>query len=104
MPSSRGRIGPCPDTDIAIAANTQAALFIPPPFSLVASYLRGCRQAGVECRHPDMKLPSLHRRHFVFLSAAWTSRLRGQTGKRIPIGLQQTAVIKNIQQDLTGTL
>jgi sugar phosphate isomerase/epimerase len=47
---------------------------------------------------------SLSRRSFVFLSAASACALRAQSGKRIPVGLQQTAVGRNIQQDLTGTL
>ena len=46
----------------------------------------------------------LSRRRFVLLSAASATALRAQTGKRIPVGLQQTAVGRNIQQDLTGTL
>jgi sugar phosphate isomerase/epimerase len=51
-----------------------------------------------------MTRPPLSRRRFVLLSAASATALRAQTGKRIPIGLQQTAVGRNIQQDLTGTL
>jgi sugar phosphate isomerase/epimerase len=51
-----------------------------------------------------MTRPQLSRRRFMLLSAASATALRAQTGKRIPIGLQQTAVGRNIQQDLTGTL
>src|SRR5215475_1287229 len=43
-------------------------------------------------------------RRAVLLSAASAMALRAQTGKRLPVGLQQTAVGRNIQQDLTGTL
>jgi sugar phosphate isomerase/epimerase len=51
-----------------------------------------------------MKSYSLSRRHFVFLSAASATPLRAQQRKEIPIGLQQTAVSKNLQQDFNGTL
>ncbi len=46
----------------------------------------------------------LSRRHFALLAAASTAGLSAQTKMRFPIGLQQTAVGRNIQQDLTGTL
>ena len=45
----------------------------------------------------------LSRRQFAVLAAASTC-LRAQTRSRIPVGLQQTAVGRNIQQDLDGTL
>ncbi len=51
-----------------------------------------------------MKSRSLSRRRFVFLSTAAASVLNAQQEKRFPIGLQQTAVIKNLQQDFNGTL
>ena len=38
------------------------------------------------------------------LAAASAGGLKAQTKKQFPIGLQQTAVGRNIQQDLTGTL
>ncbi len=44
------------------------------------------------------------RREFAVLAAASIASARAQTGKRFPIGLQQTAVGRNIQQDLPGTL
>ena len=47
---------------------------------------------------------SISRRRFVLLTAASTAVSKAQSGKRIPIGLQQTAVGRNIQQDLEGTL
>ncbi|MCU1329371.1 MAG: Xylose isomerase domain protein barrel [Bryobacterales bacterium] len=46
--------------------------------------------------------PELSRRAFVFAAACGAAA--AQTAKRIPIGLQQTAVGRNIQQDLNGTL
>jgi sugar phosphate isomerase/epimerase len=46
----------------------------------------------------------LSRRQFTLLAAASTAGLKAQTKKQFPIGLQQTAVGRNIQQDLTGTL
>ena len=46
---------------------------------------------------------ALSRRQFCILAAASAS-LNAQTRTRIPVGLQQTAVGRNIQQDLTGTL
>jgi sugar phosphate isomerase/epimerase len=49
-----------------------------------------------------MKKPLFSRRDFVMLAAASPALLRAQ--KRIPIGIQQTAVGRNIQQDLEGTL
>jgi len=51
-----------------------------------------------------MTTRSISRRRFVLLAAASAAASRAQTGKRIPIGLQQTAVGRNIQQDLDGTL
>src|SRR5882724_3563127 len=45
----------------------------------------------------------LSRRQFAILAAA-SAGLRAQTRSRFPVGLQQTAVGRNIQQDLTGTL
>ena len=50
-----------------------------------------------------MKRPALSRREFAMMVAASTTAA-AQSGKRIPIGLQQTAVGRNIQQDLMGTL
>lgn len=44
------------------------------------------------------------RREFAVLAAASVTSALAQTGKKIPIGLQQTAVGKNIQRDLAGTL
>src|SRR5713101_3135577 len=50
------------------------------------------------------------RRRFVLLTAASAAALRAQStrspfsGKHVPIGLQQTAVGRNIQQDLEATL
>jgi sugar phosphate isomerase/epimerase len=46
----------------------------------------------------------LSRRQFALLAAASAAGLKAQTKKQSPIGLQQTAVGRNIQQDLTGTL
>jgi len=46
----------------------------------------------------------LSRRQFALLAAASAACLKAQTKKQFPIGLQQTAVGRNIQQDLTGTL
>ena len=46
---------------------------------------------------------SLSRRHFV-VAASCAVMARAQTKKRIPVGLQQTAVGRNIQQDPAGTL
>ena len=46
----------------------------------------------------------LSRRQFALLAAASPAGLKAQTRKQFPIGLQQTAVGRNIQQDLTGTL
>jgi sugar phosphate isomerase/epimerase len=46
----------------------------------------------------------LSRRQFALLAAATAAGLKAQTKKQFPIGLQQTAVGRNIQQDLTGTL
>jgi sugar phosphate isomerase/epimerase len=51
-----------------------------------------------------MNRPTPSRRQFIALAAASLTAARGQSGKPIPIGLQQTAVSRNIQQDLTGTL
>jgi sugar phosphate isomerase/epimerase len=45
----------------------------------------------------------LSRRQFAALAAASAAILRAQK-TRLPVGLQQTAVGRNIQQDLTGTL
>lgn len=47
-------------------------------------------------------LPS--RRQFGLLAAGSIGFLHGQTNRQFPIGLQQTAVGRNIQQDLEGTL
>jgi len=46
----------------------------------------------------------ISRRQFAALAAASAARLGAQTGRPIPVGLQQTAVGRNIQQDLKGTL
>jgi len=47
----------------------------------------------------------LSRREFTIAGAAsMAASLSAQTRKNIPIGLQQTAVSKNIQEDLPGTL
>ena len=46
----------------------------------------------------------LSRRQFALLAAASPAGLKAQTKKQYPIGLQQTAVGRNIQRDLTGTL
>ena len=46
----------------------------------------------------------LSRRQFALLAAASAAGLKAQTKKQFPVGLQQTAVGRNIQQDLTGTL
>ena len=48
--------------------------------------------------------PPLSRRRFLAFTVASAAALRAQTVKRIPIGLQQTAVGRNLQQDLQGTL
>lgn len=45
----------------------------------------------------------ISRRQFAVLASASAATLKGQT-KQFPIGLQQTAVGRNIQQDLNGTL
>jgi sugar phosphate isomerase/epimerase len=47
---------------------------------------------------------SLSRRQFTALAAASVAGLNAQTKMRFPIGLQQTAVGRNIQQNLNGTL
>ena len=44
------------------------------------------------------------RREFAVLATASVTSALAQTGKKFPIGLQQTAVGRNIQQDLRGTL
>jgi sugar phosphate isomerase/epimerase len=44
------------------------------------------------------------RRQFAMLAAASIAHASAQMTKSIPIGLQQTAVSRNIQQDLPGTL
>src|ERR1700730_10993532 len=44
------------------------------------------------------------RRQFAVLAAASAVGLNAQTKMQFPIGLQQTAVGRNIQQDLNGTL
>jgi len=49
-----------------------------------------------------VRKPSLSRREFILLAAVSPAVLRAQ--KRIPIGIQQTAVGLNIRQDLEGTL
>ena len=46
----------------------------------------------------------LSRRQFVALAAASGAGMSAQTRTHFPVGLQQTAVGRNIQQDLTGTL
>jgi hypothetical protein len=46
----------------------------------------------------------LSRRRFATLSALSLAPLRAQTRRHVPIGLQQTAVGKNIQEDLPGML
>lgn len=46
----------------------------------------------------------LSRRQFALLAAASVAGLKAQIRKQFPIGLQQTAVGRNIQQDLIGTL
>ena len=48
--------------------------------------------------------PVLSRRQFAALAAGAAAGLNAQTKKQYPIGLQQTAVGRNIQQDLHGTL
>src|ERR1700730_9929655 len=54
---------------------------------------------------PDKtKQALLSRRQFALLAAASAAGLKAQTKKHFPVGLQQTAVGRNIQQDLTGTL
>src|SRR5277367_6763629 len=49
-----------------------------------------------------MKQPFLSRRRFVMLAAS-AATLKAQA-KRIPIGLQQTAVGRNLHDDLPGTI
>jgi sugar phosphate isomerase/epimerase len=51
-----------------------------------------------------MRQGLISRRGFVLAAAASATARKGQTQRRIPIGLQQTAVGRNIQQDLEGTL
>jgi len=51
-----------------------------------------------------MKPHSLSRRDFVFVSALCASGLRAQQAKSLPIGLQQTAVNRELQKDFNGTL
>ncbi len=46
----------------------------------------------------------LSRREFAALATGAAAGLNAQTRKQYPIGLQQTAVGRNIQQDLNGTL
>src|SRR5215212_6429808 len=46
----------------------------------------------------------LTRRDFAALATASAAGLSAQTKGRFPVGLQQTAVGRNIQQDLPGTL
>jgi sugar phosphate isomerase/epimerase len=46
----------------------------------------------------------LSRRQFTALASASAAGLKAQTKKQFPIGLQQTAVGRNIQQDLNGTV
>src|SRR5271168_4646624 len=48
--------------------------------------------------------PSFSRRSFIAFTAASAAALKAQNAKHIPIGLQQTAVGRNIQQDLPATL
>jgi sugar phosphate isomerase/epimerase len=51
-----------------------------------------------------MNRQPLPRRQFVLVSAASLMRAAPRDTARIPVGLQQTAVSKNIQEDLPGTL
>jgi sugar phosphate isomerase/epimerase len=51
-----------------------------------------------------MKSRSTSRRRFLFLSASAAGVLGAQPGRQILIGLQQTAVNKNLRQDFNGTL
>jgi sugar phosphate isomerase/epimerase len=51
-----------------------------------------------------MHRQSPSRRQFIVLAAAALNSARAQNRTSFPIGLQQTAVNKNIQQDLSGTL
>jgi sugar phosphate isomerase/epimerase len=51
-----------------------------------------------------MHRQSPSRRQFIVLAAAALNSARAQKRTPFPIGLQQTAVNKNIQQDLSGTL
>jgi len=53
---------------------------------------------------PERTGQKLSRRQFAVLAAATAAGLNAQTKSRFPIGLQQTAVSRNIQQDLNGTL
>jgi sugar phosphate isomerase/epimerase len=46
----------------------------------------------------------LSRRRFAFVSAISTAGLHAQNGQRIPVGLQQSAVLRNLQQNFDGTL
>ena len=48
-------------------------------------------------------LSFMNRRQFGLLAAASLPNARSQA-KPLPIGLQQTAVSRNIQRDLTGTV
>jgi sugar phosphate isomerase/epimerase len=51
-----------------------------------------------------MRSQSLSRRRFVFLSAASAVRLSAQPKQTIPIGLQQTAVVRELPRDFDGTI
>ncbi|MDQ1470704.1 MAG: hypothetical protein QOJ99_2184, partial [Bryobacterales bacterium] len=51
-----------------------------------------------------MNRQSLSRRQFAILSAASLMRATAQDTKQVPVGLQQTAVNRNIQEDLPATL
>jgi sugar phosphate isomerase/epimerase len=51
-----------------------------------------------------MNRPSPSRRQFLLLAAASFTPALAQTKSSYPVGLQQTAVSRNIQQDLPGTL
>src|SRR5271163_3239852 len=51
-----------------------------------------------------MKSRPPSRRRFMFLSVASCLGLKAQLGKRIPIGLQQTAVNRALQQNFDGTI
>jgi sugar phosphate isomerase/epimerase len=46
----------------------------------------------------------MNRRQFSFIAVAAAAKAGAQLRKRFPVGLQQTAVGRNIQQDLQGTL